>query len=102
MCLLRFCTAGNGGDIANLLFLPHFLDSFSTDLIFYIISNIDQRSDMVLSVYRTKREIAATLLRVAIIRGELTPGTCLLLEDFGGKFDRSRTPIREPMPIFEA
>jgi DNA-binding GntR family transcriptional regulator len=101
MCLLRFCTAGNGGDIANLLFLPHFLDSFSTDLILYKISNIDQRSDMVLSVYRTKREIAATLLRDAIIRGELTPGTRLLLEDLSRKFDLSMTPIREAIPILE-
>jgi DNA-binding GntR family transcriptional regulator len=47
---------------------------------------------MVLSAYRTKREIAATLLRDAIIRGELTPGTRLLLEDLSRKFDLSMTP----------
>src|SRR5207247_9974334 len=62
---------------------------------------MDHRSDMVLSVYRTKREIAATLLRDAIIRGELTPGTRLLLEDLSLKFDLSMTPIREAIPILE-
>jgi DNA-binding GntR family transcriptional regulator len=56
---------------------------------------------MVLSAYRTKREIAATLLRDAIIRGELTPGTHLLLEDLSRKFDLSMTPIREAIPILE-
>ncbi|TMD82867.1 MAG: GntR family transcriptional regulator, partial [Chloroflexi bacterium] len=56
---------------------------------------------MVLSVYRTKREIAATLLRDAIVRGELTPGTRLLLEDLSRKFDLSMTPIREAIPILE-
>ena len=56
---------------------------------------------MILSVYRTKREIAASLLRDAIIRGELTPGTRLLLEDLSRKFDLSMTPIREAIPILE-
>jgi DNA-binding GntR family transcriptional regulator len=56
---------------------------------------------MVLSVYRTKREIATSLLRDAIIRGELTPGTRLLLEDLSQKFDLSMTPIREAIPILE-
>jgi DNA-binding GntR family transcriptional regulator len=56
---------------------------------------------MVLSAYRTKREIAATFLRDAIIRGELTPGTRLLLEDLSRKFDLSMTPIREAIPILE-
>src|SRR5260221_14407082 len=101
MYLSRFCSAGYGGDIPTLLLLPHFLDSFSTDLILYKISNRDQRSDMVLSVYRTKREIAATLLRDAIIRGELTPGRRLLLEDLSRKFDLRMTPIREAILILE-
>jgi|SRR5581483_3326372 len=56
---------------------------------------------MVLSAYRTKRDIAVTLLRDAIIRGELTPGTRLLLEDLSRKFDLSMTPIREAIPILE-
>ena len=56
---------------------------------------------MVLSIYRTKRDIAATLLRDAIIRGELTPGARLLLEDLSRKFDLSTTPIREAIPILE-
>ncbi len=48
---------------------------------------------MILSAYRTKREIAATLLRDAIIRGELTPGTRLLLErrSRNGKDEVDRT-----------
>jgi len=56
---------------------------------------------MVLSAYRTKREIATNLLRDAIIRGELAPGTRLLLEDLSQKFDLSMTPIREAIPILE-
>jgi DNA-binding GntR family transcriptional regulator len=56
---------------------------------------------MVLSTYRTKREIATSLLRDAIIRGELAPGTRLLLEDLSQKFDLSMTPIREAIPILE-
>src|SRR5690242_2222456 len=56
---------------------------------------------MVLSVYRTKREIAATHLRDAIIRGELAPGTHLILEDLSHKFDLSMTPIREAIPVLE-
>jgi DNA-binding GntR family transcriptional regulator len=57
---------------------------------------------MILSVYRTKREIATNLLRDAIIRGELVPGTRLLLEDLSQKFDLSMTPIREAIPILES
>lgn len=66
-----------------------------------MISNREHGSDMVLLAYRTKREIAATLLRDAIIRGELAPGTRLLLEDLSQKFDLSMTPIREAIPILE-
>jgi DNA-binding GntR family transcriptional regulator len=57
---------------------------------------------MVLSAYRTKREIATNLLREAIIRGELAPGTRLLLEDLSQKFALSMTPIREAIPILES
>lgn len=56
---------------------------------------------MALSVYHTKREIAALLLRDAIVRGELAPGTRLLLEDLSRKFDLSMTPIREAIPVLE-
>jgi DNA-binding GntR family transcriptional regulator len=70
-------------------------------LIFYKISNIKAKGSMVLSLYRTKREIAMHLLRDAIIRGELAPGTRLLLEDLSQKFDLSMTPIREAIPILE-
>src|SRR5689334_9458871 len=56
---------------------------------------------MVLSAYRTKREIATNLLRDAIIRGELVPGTRLLLEDLSQKFDLSMKRIREAIPILE-
>lgn len=56
---------------------------------------------MALTVYRTKREIATTLLRDAIVRGELPPGTRLILEELSQKFDLSMTPIREAIPILE-
>ena len=56
---------------------------------------------MVLSAYYTKREIATILLRDAIVRGELAPGTRLLLEDLSRKFDLSMTPIREAIPVLE-
>src|SRR5437868_10405951 len=51
--------------------------------------------------YRTKREIATMLLRNAIIRGELAPGTRLVLEELGQKYHLSLTPIREAIPILE-
>jgi DNA-binding GntR family transcriptional regulator len=51
--------------------------------------------------YRTKREIATTLLRESIIRGELAPGTHLVLEELGQKYQLSLTPIREAIPILE-
>src|SRR5215470_3614958 len=57
---------------------------------------------MIPTAYRTKREIATTLLRDAIIRGELAPGTRLLLEDLGQKYSLSLTPIREAIPILES
>jgi DNA-binding GntR family transcriptional regulator len=36
---------------------------------------------MTQAVYRTKREVATDLLREAIIRGELAPGTRLMLDE---------------------
>ncbi len=57
---------------------------------------------MLPTIYRTKREIATTLLRDAIIRGELAPGTRLLLEELGQKYSLSLTPIREAIPILES
>jgi DNA-binding GntR family transcriptional regulator len=56
---------------------------------------------MLPTAYRTKREIATTLLRESIIRGELAPGTHLVLEELGQKYQLSLTPIREAIPILE-
>src|SRR5215467_14831126 len=56
---------------------------------------------MLPTAYRTKREIATTLLRESIIRGELAPGTHLVLEEVGQKYHLSMTPIREAIPILE-
>src|SRR5579859_6591033 len=56
---------------------------------------------MLPTAYRTKREIATTLLRESIIRGELAPGTHLVLEELGQKYNLSLTPIREAIPILE-
>jgi DNA-binding GntR family transcriptional regulator len=52
-------------------------------------------------VYSTKREIATKLLRESIIRGELAPGTHIVLEELGQKYHLSLTPIREAIPILE-
>jgi DNA-binding GntR family transcriptional regulator len=57
---------------------------------------------VVASGYRTKREIAVDLLRRAIIRGELAPGTRLVLETLSQQYDLSMTPIREAFPMLEA
>ena len=56
---------------------------------------------MLPTAYRTKREIATMLLRDAIIRGDLAPGTRLVLEELGQKYHLSLTPIREAIPILE-
>ncbi len=52
-------------------------------------------------VYSTKREIATRLLRESIVRGELAPGTHIVLEELGQKYQLSLTPIREALPILE-
>jgi DNA-binding GntR family transcriptional regulator len=57
---------------------------------------------MLSTTYRTKREIATTLLRDAIIRGELAPGMRLFLEELSQKYNLSLTPIREAIPILES
>jgi DNA-binding GntR family transcriptional regulator len=57
---------------------------------------------MVSPVFQTKKTFATSLLREAIIRGEFTPGTRLLLEELAQKFNLSLTPIREAFPILES
>jgi DNA-binding GntR family transcriptional regulator len=52
-------------------------------------------------VFQTKKTIATSLLREAIIRGEFAPGTRLLLEELAQKFNLSMTPVREAFPILE-
>jgi DNA-binding GntR family transcriptional regulator len=54
------------------------------------------------TLYRTKRDVAVDLLREAIIRGELAPGTRLVLEDLSQRYDISMTPIREAFSILES
>lgn len=56
---------------------------------------------MTLASYRTKRDVAADLLREAILRGELAPGTRLVLEDLSRRYAVSMTPIREAFSILE-
>jgi DNA-binding GntR family transcriptional regulator len=51
--------------------------------------------------YRTKREIAVSLLRNSIVTGSLTPGTRLILEDLASEYNLSLTPIREALPVIE-
>ncbi len=52
--------------------------------------------------YQTKRDIALTLLRDAIIKGEIAPGARVPVDEFTQRFDLSLTPIREALPILEA
>lgn len=56
---------------------------------------------MTLERYRTKREVAADLLREAILRGELAPGSRLVLEELSHRYAVSMTPIREAFAILE-
>ena len=52
--------------------------------------------------YRTKRDVAATVLRSAIIRGEMPPGTRLLLNQLAEQLGLSLTPVREAIQQLEA
>jgi DNA-binding GntR family transcriptional regulator len=55
-----------------------------------------------MAAYQTKRDIALTLLRDAIMKGEIAPGTRIPVDEFTQRFDLSLTPIREALPILEA
>jgi DNA-binding GntR family transcriptional regulator len=57
---------------------------------------------MSLFAYRTKRVVAIDLLREAIIRGELAPGTRLVLEELSQRYNVSMTPIREAFSLLES
>lgn len=57
---------------------------------------------MTQALYRTKREVAADLLREAIIRGELAPGTRLMLDELSQRYQVSMTPIREAFSLLES
>lgn len=51
--------------------------------------------------YRTKRDVAADLLREAILGGEFAPGARLVLEELSARYDVSLTPIREALSLLE-
>jgi DNA-binding GntR family transcriptional regulator len=55
-----------------------------------------------MAAYQTKRDIALTLLRDAIMKGEIAPGARIPVDEFTQRFDLSLTPIREALPILEA
>lgn len=55
-----------------------------------------------LLVHHTKREVAAALIRSAIIRGEFPPGARLPLQELAERFDLSLTPVREAFQLLEA
>jgi DNA-binding GntR family transcriptional regulator len=57
---------------------------------------------MTQAIYRTKREVAADLLREAIICGELAPGTRLMLDELSQRYNVSMTPIREAFSLLES
>src|SRR5689334_11740754 len=56
---------------------------------------------MALTGYRTKRDVAADLLRDAIIVGQFAPGRRLLLEELSEQYQISMTPIREALSLLE-
>src|SRR5262249_6596751 len=56
---------------------------------------------MSLTGYRTKRDVAADLLREAILGGELAPGTRLILDELSARYKVSLTPIREALSQLE-
>jgi DNA-binding GntR family transcriptional regulator len=56
---------------------------------------------MNITPYRTKRDVAADLLREAIIVGELAPGARLVLEELSQRYELSMTPIREAFSVLE-
>lgn len=60
------------------------------------------KSTMNSTIYRTKRDVAAELLRESIIRGELAPGTRLVLEELSQRYEISMTPIREALSTLES
>lgn len=53
-------------------------------------------------LYRTKRDIAAELLREEIVTGALPPGTRLVLEELSQRYQLSMTPIREAFSQLES
>jgi Transcriptional regulators len=53
-------------------------------------------------LYRTKRDIAAELLREEIVTGRLAPGTRLVLEELSQRYQLSMTPIREAFSLLES
>ena len=55
-----------------------------------------------LSAYRTKREVATDLLREAIVRGELAPGTRLMLDELSQRYNLTMTPSREAFSLLES
>jgi DNA-binding GntR family transcriptional regulator len=56
---------------------------------------------MSMTGYRTKRDLAADLLRDAIVIGQFPPGTRLILEELSEQYHVSMTPIREALSLLE-
>jgi DNA-binding GntR family transcriptional regulator len=54
------------------------------------------------SPFRTKREIAAAMLRTMIITGEMGPGTRLILVQLADELNLSLTPVREAIQQLES
>jgi DNA-binding GntR family transcriptional regulator len=52
--------------------------------------------------FSTKRQMAVSQLRDAIIRGELAPGTRLVLETLSHDYGLGLTPLREALPVLES
>ena len=55
-----------------------------------------------MSLYTSKTDMVAAMLREMIVSGQLSPGTPLRQRDLAGQFDVSATPIREALRRLEA
>jgi DNA-binding GntR family transcriptional regulator len=54
------------------------------------------------SLYTSKTDMVAAMLREMIVSGEVSPGAPLRQRDLAGRFDVSATPIREALRRLEA
>jgi DNA-binding GntR family transcriptional regulator len=52
--------------------------------------------------FRTKKDLVSSSLRTAILRGDLKPGTRLVIDDMAAKLGTSQIPVREALQQLHA